>query len=467
MINNFFKIIHTKYYRFFRFIFFLRYLLVIFIISTAIFLIIPNFFNYEKRAKILKNHLSKKYNFELVSYKSIKFNSFLTPSLEINDAKINIKPYKINLFVKNIKLTPKLISIYNYDNFKTNKIFLKNNNITLEARELKDLGNYLINQNSKMKFDNLNLLIENNSNRLAEIKRIRFSNFGYKKNLIRGEIFGKNFKVKINENFDKINFYLINSGFSSEMNLNSNNKNNKISGNFKTKILRTNIKFDFIYDNEKLEILNSYLRNKNLSLNSDSLVVLKPFLNITSNFLIEDINFDKLKSLDLDKILNSKEIIKMISSKNNLKFFSKKFSSDLIDELDLVVDLTYGNVDYKKKFLISNNLFNCNGNINLLEEYPLLFFNCFFNLKNTQKFLKKFSINKKFKSKENNLHVQGSLNILNKKVNFLKISSNKNYKATKEDLKYYKESFERIVFDKNFLEIFNFKKIKKFIFEIS
>ena len=84
------------------------------------------------------------------------------------------------------------------------------------------------------------------------------------------------------------------------------NKNNKISGNFKTKILSTNIKFDFIYDNEKLKILNSYLRNKNLSLNSDSLVVLKPYLNITSNFLIEDINFDKLNSLDLDKILNSK-----------------------------------------------------------------------------------------------------------------------------------------------------------------
>ncbi len=467
MINNFFKIIHNKYYRFFRFIFFLRYLLAIFIISTAIFLIIPNFFNFEKREKILKNHLLKKYNLELVSYKSIKFNSFPNPSLEINNAKINIKPSKTNLFVKNLKLTPKLISIYNYDNFKTNKIFLKNNNITLEARELKDLGNYLINLNSKVKFENLNLLIENNNNKLAELKKIRFSNFGYKKNLIHGEIFGRNFKIKMNENFDKINFYLINSGFSSEMNLNSNNKNNKISGNFKTKILSTNIKFDFIYDNEKLEISNSYLRNKNLSLNSDSLVVLKPFLNVTSNFLIEDINFDKLKSLDLDKILNSKEVIKMISSKNNLKFFSKKFSGDLIDELDLVVDITYGNVDYKKKFLISNNLFNCNGNINLLEEYPLLYFDCFFNFKNTQKFLKKFSINKKFKLKENNLHVKGSLNILNKKVNFFKISSNKNYKATREDLKYYKETFERIVFDKNFLEIFNFKKIKKFIFEIS
>ena len=95
----------------------------------------------------------------------------MTPSLEINDAKIIIKPSKINLFVKNIKLKPKLISIYNYDNFKTSKIFLKNNNITLEVRELKDLGNYLINQNSKVKFDNLNLLIKNNSNKLAELKK--------------------------------------------------------------------------------------------------------------------------------------------------------------------------------------------------------------------------------------------------------------------------------------------------------
>ena len=48
-------------------------------------------------------------------------------------------------------------------------------------RELKDLGNYLINQNSKVKFDNLNLLIKNNSNKLAELKKIKFSNFGYKK----------------------------------------------------------------------------------------------------------------------------------------------------------------------------------------------------------------------------------------------------------------------------------------------
>ena len=44
---------------------------------------------------------------------------------------------------------------------------------------------------------------------------------------------------------------------------------------------------------------------------------------------------------------------------------------------------------------------------------------------------------------------------------------NKDYEATKEDLKYFKQSFESILFDEDFLSIFNLEKIKKFILEIS
>ena len=53
MINKFFKIVHTKYLKLFRFVFFIRYLLVIFIISFALFLIIPIFFDYEKRIEVI------------------------------------------------------------------------------------------------------------------------------------------------------------------------------------------------------------------------------------------------------------------------------------------------------------------------------------------------------------------------------------------------------------------------------
>ena len=44
---------------------------------------------------------------------------------------------------------------------------------------------------------------------------------------------------------------------------------------------------------------------------------------------------------------------------------------------------------------------------------------------------------------------------------------NDSYNASKEDLKYFKVVFENILFDENFIEIFNLKKIKDFIIEIS
>ena len=62
---------------------------------------------------------------------------------------------------------------------------------------------------------------------------------------------------------------------------------------------------------------------------------------------------------------------------------------------------------------------------------------------------------------------KGNLNILNKKINFEKNQLNDNYIASKEDLKYFKKTFENIFFDENFFEIFSLKKIKKFILEIS
>ena len=62
----------------------------------------------------------------------------------------------------------------------------------------------------------------------------------------------------------------------------------------------------------------------------------------------------------------------------------------------------------------------------------------------------------------------GSLNILSQKINFKSISVDNNYyNASKEDLLYFKDTFERILIDENLINIFNKKKIKEFIQEIS
>ena len=105
--------------------------------------------------------------------------------------------------------------------------------------------------------------------------------------------------------------------------------------------------------------------------------------------------------------------------------------------------------------------------MNLLEEYPVLYFDCSVTSKNKKKFLKKLKIKHSNQNGSFKLNTKGNINILSRKINFQDISVNNDYKASKDDLNYFKHSFENILFDKDFISIFNLKKIKDFIIEIS
>ena len=467
MINKFFKTIHNKYLKFFRFIFFIRYLFAIFGISIALFLIIPTYFNYEKRAELIKKHLLNNYDFEIKNYEKIKFTALPLPRLEISNIQINLKSSDIKSTIKNLKIYPKFLSIYNYDKFQTNKIVLKNSNMILNTTDLRFFVNHIIKSKKNLALDNLNLVIKNDNMSIIKLENIEFYNYGYNKNLISGHIFGEKFETKIKKNFKGLNFKLLNSGINADIDFGKNKKKDLIIGTFQSKILNSKLKFNFDYDTKELNIFDSYFRSKNLSFNNKSSVILKPFFYSNSKFDIQEFNFKIIKNVDLKKILEAKSFIKKINSKNEINFKSKKFSRNLVNVLSLKIDTAYGRMNYVKKFSISDNYFECQGNVNLLDEYPLLFFDCSIISDDKKKLLKTFFIKTKTKNKVFKLKVSGNFNILNKKVNFKKINLNDSYLATKEDLKYFKETFENILFDENFIKIFNLKKIKRFILEVS
>ena len=467
MINKFYKTIHNKYSRFFRFIFFLRYLFGLFVFATILFLFVPNFFNYEKRSEIFKNHLIKNYDIKILKYEKIEFSSFPAPYIEFKNAIIKLKTSPSELNVKKFKIYPKFLSIYNYQNFQSNKIVLKNSNMILETSDFNFFIKKLINQKNNFYIDDLNIEINDTFKSLVSIEKIKFANYGYKKNIVEGNIFGKKFKTKINNSFNNINFKLIKSGLNIDIFIDEKNINNTINGVLKSKILNTNLKFNFIYDENSLNIYNSSFRSKNLSFKNSSLITLEPFLNSSSKFEIEDIDSEIFKKLKTDKLLSYKNILKRINTKNEFNFKSKKFSRSLFDKLYLKFELAYGRLNYSKKLSMLDDVIKCNGNVNLLEEFPLLFFDCSINSETKRGLLKKFNLNIKEDDKTFNLNVKGNLSILNKKINFKDISLNKNYKASIEDLDYFKKNFENILFNEDFIEIFNNDKIRKFILEIS
>jgi hypothetical protein len=467
MINKIYKRIHNKYSILFKFIFFLRHLLGIFFISIILFLLIPNFFDFKKNDKFIKSHLLENYGLKLNKYESVKYNFMPVPSLEFQNANLLIETNSLKMNVANLRIYPNLINIYNYEDFNSKKIVLNQNNILLEDYDLKILIDYIYNLKNKLTFKNLDLKITRDNLPLINLAKIDFSNYGYKKNIVRGEIFNKKFKIRISDSYDKINFKLLNTGISADISFNEIKKDLKISGVFKSKLLNSNLKFNFDYDDKKIKIYNSYFRNKYLSFNNKSTIIYSPFFNFNSIFKVEDINIKILKKINIEKILNSKYLIKKINAKNEINFKSKKFSQKLIDDLYLNINLAYGRLAFSKKISISENFFICNGEINLLQEYPIVYFNCSITSEDKRQLLKRFSIKYKDKNKPLDLIVQGNINILNNKINFKRIIMNQDYVASIEDLKYFKQTFENILFSKDFLGIFNLKKIKDFITEIS
>ena len=297
MLNKFFKTIHNKYSKFLRFIFFLRYLFTIFFVGIALFLIIPNFFNYDKKSKFILDHLLDNYDFKVTRFEKIKFTSFPIPKLEIKNAIIGFNSTSKNLKLKKLIVYPKLLNIYQYENFQSDKIVFTDSDISLETSELFDLINQLFKQKNKLIIKNLDINIFNEEEPVIGIKNIKFKNFGYNENLIKGEIFKKNFKLKLENNLKHIDFEITNSGINAEINFKKIQNKNIKKGVFKSQILNTNLKTDFNFDEKEIKFDNFFFRNKNIVFSNQSLIIFKPFLDINSKYVIEEFNphiFEKL-----------------------------------------------------------------------------------------------------------------------------------------------------------------------------
>ena len=132
-------------------------------------------------------------------------------------------------------------------------------------KTLRVLYKLFINQKNKLNFKDLIIKISSNDKFIIDIKKINFSNYGYKKNKLRGEIFKRKFKINITEDLNKISFKLLKTGIFGEIVFLSTSNLPKM-GKFKAQILNSNIKFDFeSFDGKTYIVENYFLRNKNLS----------------------------------------------------------------------------------------------------------------------------------------------------------------------------------------------------------
>ena len=258
----------------------------------------------------------------------------------------------------------------------------------------------------------------------------------------------------------------MNTGIKATLKFDQKNFQNLISGTSQITFPKNYLKFDFKFYKDRVEILKSNFRNRNLSISFKSVIKTNPFFDINSNIKIKQINKELLDHFDLKKIFSNKEIIKKLNNTSTISFVAKKFSNSLIKDFNLEFKLAHGMLNFSKNIVSSGGSLKCNGESLLTSEYPRLNFACSINLKEPKKIKKEFSIPKKIKLDPLDLNVEGSLNILNNKINLKRIDNSKGYVANEEDIQYFKETFEKTLFNKSFLEIFKTLKVKAFLLEV-
>ena len=148
MINKIFKRIFNEYSNILKFIFYLKYLFLIFFIASLTFLLIPKFFDYEKKQIYIKNYLIKNYNLTIKETEKVQFNIFPLPNLEINKAILDFNKVS-EIKTNKILIYPNIFRIYDFENFEANKVSLIDGKLNFKAKDFSSFYRKLVNQKTK------------------------------------------------------------------------------------------------------------------------------------------------------------------------------------------------------------------------------------------------------------------------------------------------------------------------------
>ena len=467
MINRIFKTINNKRSKYHNFFFFLRYIFVIFFISTFLYLSLPKFLNHQNQLGSIKDYLAYNYKLELKSLSSLEFNIFPQPNLSLKNVEFKIKDLPLSVNSKNLRIFLSYKDIYNFDNLKTKKIELNSSESSLDISKIADLLNYFKTLEHKLIVKNLDLNLKKKTKSIIEIKNISFSSNKNKKIKLKGLLFNERFIALFYKDSKKLKFEIPNAGVNVNIDLNQSKNKKFYSGTSNISILRNYLKLNFSFNSNQIIINKSNVRNQDLSISLNSLINFYPFFESKSNIHINKFNKELISKIKLKNIFsNNKYILERLNSNSKITYDNKLSRNSLIKNISAELKLAHGRLMYTNNINFLGGSFNCKGSSLLTEEYPRMNFDCKLNINDKKKLFKKISVPNKFTNNKIDLVLLGSLNLFNKKINFEKIQVNNQKSIKQEDKIYFKEIFERILFDENFFSIFKTIKIKEFILEI-
>ena len=366
-----------------NFIYYLRYLILIFIFSIIVLLSTPKLFKHVNKIDELNKTLKNQHGLIIKNTNKIKYKIFPQPYFEIKDALISLGKQYPTIKIKELKIFTNIKGLY-----VSKEIFFK---------KIKFKGNFLDNDVQ-----------------------------GY-------------YIPKENENY--LYLKVINLGIESKVFLDNKKKLPKPSGLIKLKILNNNLLINFNYD-KNLYLKKSTYKNKNIYTIFQGQFNFEPFFYFK---IIADVKKENLDYLNLKKIYHT--IFNEISSKKlngeiTINYLIKKILKKNINKSTINMIFKNGDIVLKTSNLQFANL---NLGVNLdFKKYPSyknLDYRLEIRTDDINKFYSIIGIKKNKSQNAVNALISGNINLDAQKYYFDNITIN-NKKIEKNELRKLKKYFD-------------------------
>ena len=461
--NNFNRIFDSKILKRFSI-----YIISFIFFSIVAYLNIPNFFDYEKS---LLNKTCKKFNLNCISESEIGYTFIPSPRLVIKNLTIQDSKKRTILTAPKAGIKISIHKLINKDKFNFTKIVAKDLEINLHLDDIQEYIKFIekINFIKPIAINKGNINFFNSNEKITTIKKasIKFKsldNISIKGNFLNDELI---FSLEGSENKPEVFLLkLVESKFLTKINIKEDSTKKKIQGSILLKKNKHRLRAPFSYENNQIFFEKADIRNEFLNGKIDGLIKFLPFFDFNLNVDLKGFNFKRfytsISNIDKKKISNFLKINYKINGDMSLNVNKVYSKYDLINSFESDIKFSNGDLLIEKMLLHLGKLgaADLTGIIKNDEKFSNFKFENNIYIDNEKYFNRKFGIFSDTGIYEN-LHLSGSLDLINFILRFNEISSNK--KFNEDQISRIEKEFNDYMLDDGLISFFDFVRFKEFM----
>ena len=457
--NNFNRIFVSKIFKKFSI-----YIISFIFFSIIVYLNIPNFFDYEKS---LLNKTCK--NLNCISESEIEYTFIPSPRLVIKNLTIQDSKKRTILTAPKAGIKISIHKLINKDKFNFTKIVSKDLEINLHLDDIQEYIKFIekINFIKPIAINKGNINFFNSNEKITTIKKasIKFKsldNISIKGNFLNDELI---FSLEGSENKPEVFLLkLVESKFLTKINIKEDSTKKKIQGSILLKKNKHRLRAPFSYENNQIFFEKADIRNEFLNGKIDGLIKFLPFFDFNLNVDLKGFNFKRfytsISNIDKKKISNFLKINYKINGDMSLNVNKVYSKYDLINSFESDIKFSNGDLLIEKMLLHLGKLgaADLTGIIKNDEKFSNFKFENNIYIDNEKYFNRKFGIFSDTGIYEN-LHLSGSLDLINFILRFNEISSNK--KFNEDQISRIEKEFNDYMLDDGLISFFDFVRFKE------